>query len=102
MTDEIKQKIYDILIKAGASDDEWDRLAFTSSFPKCREYRFCGYLGFGGKVWYQPYHDCPVEVNCYREDLTSERQEIIDRTNAALAELDFGELPPEQKVWTAQ
>jgi hypothetical protein len=48
----------------------------------CREYRFMGALGFGGKFWQQS-----MTVTCYPEDETPERRAIIERANAALADL---------------
>lgn len=83
------QALYDILVREAGADAgerarevfvltaiEWpDRLPF--------EYRFCGTLGFGGKVWL---HDLKAPyVTCYRENETPEREKTISRTNRALA-----------------
>ncbi len=64
----------------------------VQSATACEEYRFCGSLGFGGKfrrnrVWIGDTCTESWTVDCYREDLTPERQAVIDKTNAALAEL---------------
>lgn len=52
------------------------------------EYRFCGSLGFGGKVrwsdWRSERDGCPIYVDCYPEDETAERRQAINSTNAAL------------------
>lgn len=52
------------------------------------EYRFIGSLGFGGKFWR---NNGRWYVTAYREDLTPERQAVIDATNAALTALKQGE-----------
>lgn len=81
-------RLWTILVEeAGAHDTITDRYSFAVHFPQCREFRFSGKLGFGGKVWMNANHDSAPYVNCYPEDMTPERREIIDRTNARLAEL---------------
>lgn len=49
---------------------------------KMLEYRFQGNLGFGGKVWINngphPY------VTCYPEDITPDKQKVIDAANLEL------------------
>lgn len=94
MNDDLKNAIYDILVEeAGADPGEYTTLAFPHHWPECREWRFKGDLGFGGKIWARriygkngeaAYH---VYVTCYPEDKTSEREAIIQKTNARLAEL---------------
>jgi hypothetical protein len=89
VSDENKQRlsrIWDILVKhAGATEDGREGfLACADEYGRERslEYRFQGYLGFGGKVWLNngphPY------VNCYREDETRSRKHAIKVTNEAL------------------
>lgn len=46
------------------------------------EWRFCGDLGFGGKI-YTSEHAAP-RVSCYPEDRTPERDAAIQRANTAL------------------
>ena len=83
MDEGLKNKVWDILVTlAGAMEGERDQ--FLSNWPECREFRFCGKLGFGGKIWGSS--DVPY-VTCYQEDQTSERAEVIKVTNVALAEL---------------
>lgn len=85
--------IYDALIEfAGAPSDADARYQFvlTQTDRFCSEYRFIGALGFGGKFWrintkrpdgtWGPLW-C---VHAYREDMTPERQAIIDRTDEVL------------------
>lgn len=50
----------------------------------CTEYRFQGYLGFGGKFWSA---NGRWYVTCYSEDETPERQEMIRKANERLAAL---------------
>lgn len=56
----------------------------------CREWRFCGALGFGGKFRNNGNHDNTPYVDCYREDETPARLAMIEAANKRLAEL-FGE-----------
>lgn len=75
--------IYDVLVRfAGANEADWETFAWLHVTARCDEYRFMGALGFGGKFWC---HDW--RVSAYPEDITLERQQVIDETNAALAEL---------------
>jgi hypothetical protein len=55
----------------------------------CREYRFGGELGFGGKFRNNGNHDNTPYVDCYSEDETPARLAMIERANKRLAEL-FG------------
>ena len=47
------------------------------------EYRFCGSLGFGGKVWRGP----PPYVTCYREDETPAIKARMEKANRRLTAL---------------
>ena len=75
--------IYDILVRL-CSAVEGDRESFvfhlTGENPPV-EWRFGGVLGFGGKFWA---NNNRLYVTCYREDETSKRRKVIDRTNDAL------------------
>jgi hypothetical protein len=96
---EIANRVYDTLIEhAGALPDDGTRITMRHDFlgwltgdAYGREFRFMGALGFGGKLWFQPsslgLHP-PFSVSCYPEDMTPERREMIDRTNAALATIE--------------
>lgn len=55
----------------------------------CREYRFCGALGFGGKFRNNGNNENTPYVDCYREDETPARLAMIESANKRLAEL-FG------------
>lgn len=77
-------KVYSILVQfAGAREEDRDGFIYdhTNDF-ECREWRFCGKLGFGGK-----YRSGRNKVDCYPEDLTPERSAIIQQTNEELANL---------------
>jgi hypothetical protein len=72
--------VWDVLVaECGARESE--RQDFMHHWPKCVEYRFCGSLGFGGKVWS---NNGRVYVSCYQEDETPERRALVDQTNARL------------------
>lgn len=82
MTREQASTVYDILVRcAGAREDDRDAFVFHLT-DGCKEWRFQGSLGFGGKLYVEPRR---WRVGCYREDLTPERAEVIQRTNAVLA-----------------
>lgn len=87
LTVELANSVYDLLVAhAGASGDPADRDMFVRLQTRefCREYRFQGTLRFGGKF----YRDLRGwRVGCYPEHLTPERQQAIDATNWALADL---------------
>ncbi len=53
----------------------------------CNEYRFCGALGFGGKFRNNGNQNNTPHVDCYREDETPARLEMIEAANAELAAL---------------
>ncbi len=72
------QVIYGILVAmCGASP--WMEENFVYHYP-AREYRFQGDLGFGGKIYMDPFR-----VSCYREDETPERLKMIKDTNRLLS-----------------
>ena len=78
--------VWDVLVsEAGARPDQFAE--FNHHWPQCREFRFMGSLGFGGKVWA---NDGRVYVNCYPEDANPERRATMERTNALLAQLQAG------------
>ena len=82
--------VWDILIReAGAADSDVDRFAFlhhTVGQDYVQEYRFCGRLGFGGKVFLRE-QGTGWRVYYYPEDRNAEREAICERTNAALREI---------------
>lgn len=93
LTTEQANAIYDILVKdAGAPDGPVDGdfgtprrdFMFHQTREMTWEYRFMGSLGFGGKFWN---YDGRWYVTAYPEDMTPERQQVIDDTNVALAAL---------------
>lgn len=73
--------IYDVLELLGAPASGRD--VFVQHFPT-REWRFYGYLGFGGKFWC--YNDSWY-VSCYQEDVTPERLRSIELANRILRNL---------------
>lgn len=81
-----KAAIWDTLVNwLGASSKAIDFYQFSQRFPECREYRFMGEAGFGGKVWRS--NDGRVYVTCYTEDETPRLKELIEAANASLARL---------------
>lgn len=91
ITETEADQAYSALVEhADAIDRDGERHAFVHAVSKADrptdEYRFMGSLGFGGK-FRNPGHGSVPYVDCYPEDMTSERSIVIDRTNEALAAL---------------
>lgn len=82
MTEEKANKIYDLLVTIGGAYEP-DRNTFVYHHTKvkygCREWRFSGKLGFGGK-----YRSNSNRVDCYREDETNETIKIMNKLNSEL------------------
>lgn len=68
-------------ITGSVCDHFWE---FRFHWPRCREFRFMGKLGFGGKIWDT---GTAWRVSCYPENRTPERDAMIERANARLADL---------------
>ena len=82
MTEERANKIYDLLVTiGGASESQRDTFIYdhTEKITETDEWRFGGYLGFGGK-----YRADRNLVQCYREDETPEIIEIKKILNTEL------------------
>jgi hypothetical protein len=81
------QKIWEILQRTCGAGTYWGsnfvRIAQEYlETGKMLEYRFQGNLGFGGKVWINN-GDHPY-VTCYPEDMSPDKQKMIDAANAEL------------------
>lgn len=84
--------IFDVLVReAGASESMREEYVsagvrrWEQGLAPSMEWRFQGALGHGGKIrWRYPLR---FTVDCYSEDETPERLAMIERANAALAEL---------------
>ncbi len=77
------EEVYDVLMEKAGATDGTARGCFLASTPPT-EFRFCGSLGFGGKVRTE---GTRLFVTCYPEDITPEREVIMADTNAALERL---------------
>lgn len=78
-------RIYDLLVQfAGASAGKDERSCFLryATADLSVEWRFQGFLGFGGKLYADGW-DVP-RVGCYREDETPARRAVIDDLNARI------------------
>jgi hypothetical protein len=64
MSDDAKEAVWCVLEEFGARPG--DKSQFMQHWPDCREFRFQGEFGFGGKVW-QPTTFKPATVTAYRE-----------------------------------
>lgn len=85
MTKEKLAEVYDLLVTIGGADkDDKDNFIYNhleSKYP-CTEWRFWGFLGFGGK-----YRSTSNTVTYYPEDKTLERIAIAKMLNEKLSEL---------------
>lgn len=81
---DVANAIFDILVeRAGASESMRDEFVYQQ-MGGCREFRFQGSLGSGGKLYVEPNR---WRVAAYPEDRTPQRDATIGETNAALAGL---------------
>lgn len=84
LTENMAERVWVVLVEeCGANpsaDAKWE-FVHHQTREHCSEYRFQGKLGFGGKLWN---NSLRLSVNCYPEDLTDERGEIMMRANARL------------------
>lgn len=72
--------------------DEHEAESFIRAFtrdPVCREWRFQGALGFGGKIYYDGYSQRRLRVGYYPENQTRERDAMVEKANARLAMIAF-------------
>ncbi len=85
MTEERANKIYDLLVTiGGASESDRDDFVYYHTETKTGQWRFCGYLGFGGK-----YLSNDNRVSYYKEDGTPEIIEIANKLNEELKKYDY-------------
>lgn len=88
ITEDVAHRIFDILVDTcGQREDPDSRDSFVygvSGERRWREYRFCGLLGYGGKVWnsYRGFY-----VSCYQEDKTPLREAMMEAANIRLSKL---------------
>jgi hypothetical protein len=93
LTENQAAAIWQILVETcGASprtEDEAD-FVYHQIREDCREWRFCGSLGFGGKFRIRASIERPGsewKVDCYSEDETPQRRRMVKKANAALENL---------------
>lgn len=92
MTPDQVAAIHQVLVdECGAAHDDLE--AFAQQWPECREYRFGGTLGFGGKVWAGTWTEPPY-VTQYPEHATEGSKAAIERANVRLARIAFTSPPP--------
>lgn len=70
-----------LMKECGAEEGDRTNFIYLQSQSEIKEWRFRGNLGDGGKFWR---NDGRLYVSCYREDLTDERAETIERVNKLL------------------
>jgi hypothetical protein len=86
MSSEFAEDVYAILVEEVDADPRHES-SFLAHWPECREYRFIGNQGFGGKVWAAGTVSQVPYVTCYPEDDNPVRKAARDRANSKLVEL---------------
>lgn len=85
---DIATKIWDVLVDgAGAKESMREDFLFSvrdHDISRELEFRFCGNLGFGGKIYLDSDR---ARVSCYYENETDERRKIISDVNTKLKEI---------------
>jgi len=77
LTKEQLEKLYEILINyAGASESGRDMFIHAHTKSDCKEYRFQGKFGFGGKFWSHY-----LDINYYSENTTKELDRLQEIVN---------------------
>lgn len=85
MTVERANTIYDLLVKiGGASESQREDFVYYHCERRTNEWRFCGYLGYGGK-----YFSAHNRVSYYIKDTTPEIIEIANTLNEELKKYDY-------------
>lgn len=74
--------IFTILVEIGGANESMRSSFIHNHIDGCKEWRFMGYLGYGGK-----YRSKSNTVDCYLEDETPNRLEIIEKLNRRLGVL---------------
>jgi hypothetical protein len=87
LTAQQADNIYTILVNVCGANPTHRNNFIQIVTDDCREYRFSGLLGFGGKL---RNNESGVYVDCYPEDMNAERAAIIQQANKELTQL-FGQ-----------
>lgn len=87
LTEEQALAVYEVLVMAGASISDQPAFVEAQTSKFVGEWRFGGFLGFGGKFYREPSAHRLGYVSCYPEDATPERRQMIVLTNALLSRL---------------
>lgn len=87
LTESAANAVWDLLVAEGGAsptEDARQQFVYHQTTAPCREYRFGGLFGFGGK-FYKEWK--AWRVDCYREDETEERKKARESINTKLVEL---------------
>lgn len=97
--DELANQIFQVLLEECGAEEKYrtEIVAYilettAKEAGLFREYRFCGQLGTGGKLYLPPDRKTP-RVGCYVEDDTPGRQAMIEAANQR-----FDDLFPENEL----
>ncbi len=84
LTESQANAVYDLLVQHAGASEHWREDFVMRQLEGCREYRFMGTLGSGGKFW------CERDrwrVSCYPEDETPECLAVVEKVNGLLSAL---------------
>lgn len=86
LTEKQAKAVYDVLVRVcGHERDDWGSfLHYIREDRGGKEYRFCGSLGFGGKIYIESNR---WRVGYYPEHRTDEREAAVEQANRELARL---------------
>ncbi len=83
MNREQANAVYDLLVRElDAMEHMRENFIYVMTEGDCREYRFMGCLGFGGKLYVEARGK--LRVGCYREDETPELRAKMAAVNELL------------------
>lgn len=84
ISQETASEIYDILVQeCGASEHHREDFCMAQAEEPISEWRFMGALGFGGK-FYRRTGDTKWYVDCYSEERTPAKRQMIETANERL------------------
>lgn len=87
LTEDQKNAVFDVLVTMASACGD-DRPVFLAQWPACREWRFGGAFGSGGKVHYRSSGE--VTVSAYSEHMTPDLRRQQRQVNERLARVASG------------
>ncbi len=88
LSEEQANQVWDLLVEIGGAreDEHWRQMFIRHATEGLMEFRFVGHLGFGGKIHGRGSRP-RIFVDCYYDEHTPERDQIITEINQKLREM---------------